>query len=690
MICVSIQETTLQGCLKAMADAPMVELRADLCRLSLEELEVAVASHPNLLITCRIANSSIEFAREQIITAIRKGAKYVDIEIEAPVDFLEYVKVYAQVNGAKLIISYHDFNGTPSFDELRQIADVCRRKGADIVKIVTTAHDISDAVRTLRLYKIEGWAKEFTTNNYSEVKDVKLLAFAMGKAGQLSRYLSLKLGAPYTYCAFGEDSATAPGQYTVAQMEKLLEQGCQELNYNLNITSTSIPCSKSVAQRAILAAAFAKGVTLLTNFEPCNDINGAIKVIEQFGCSVECENGELVIKSGGAAEIVKGLLASGEDIKIVTGESGLLTRLLIPFAAYASGCGEVPGGEAIGGVLGRECCIEIAGHGSILGRNLGGAAAAVERAGAVCSTTNGGYLPFTVSGGMTARRIVIDGAESSQTVSGFLMTLPLLPYNTVLQIENPTSIPYINLTLGVLENFGIEINEERLSDGSIVFYIEGGQEYTPCSLYMEPDWSSASFFAVAYAISSMMEHRGVSEGRKYALLNMQLGTAQADEAILKILEMAGAKVEAIPSGYAYDIYISAPEGLSAFDFDATNAPDLFPILAVLALFCNGKSVIKGVGRLLQKESNRAESIYTEFTALGADINIEGDYMYICGTDGEDGSSSLHGGNVHSHNDHRIAMSLIVASLFVGEPVFLDELKCMDKSFPSFLRHLSDN
>ena len=118
MICVSVQEKTLQGCLKALASAPMAELRADLCQLSINELEEVVASHPNLLITCRIANSSVEFAKEQIITAIRKGAKYVDVEIEAPVDFLEYVKVYAQVNGAKLIISYHDFNGTPSLEEL--------------------------------------------------------------------------------------------------------------------------------------------------------------------------------------------------------------------------------------------------------------------------------------------------------------------------------------------------------------------------------------------------------------------------------------------------------------------------------------------------------------------------------------------------------------------------------------------
>lgn len=684
MICVSVKEQSLQGCLKALASAPMAELRADLCKLSIAELEEVVASHPNLLITCRIANSSEEFAREQIITAIRKGAKYVDVEIEAPVDFLEYVKVYAQVNGAKLIISYHDFNGTPSFEELRQIADVCRRKGADIVKIVTTAHNISDAVRTLDLYKLPGWAKEFTTNNYSEVKDVKLLAFSMGQAGQFSRYLCLKLGAPYTYCAAEEGAATASGQYTVGQMEKLLGTGDVKLGYALKDMATQIPCSKSVAQRAILAAAFAKGESVLSNFEPCNDIVGAVKVIEQFGCKVEYgANNELIINSDGVDGIVSRLVAGNDKVKITTGESGLLTRLLIPFAAYVSGYAPAGAGSSAGDGTAGATSVEISGHGSILGRNLGSAADAVRSAGAECVTTNGGYLPFTVSGRISAHKIVIDGNASSQIVSGMLMTLPLLEDNTILQVDNPASIPYIDLTLDVLAKFGIEINRMVMTNGSLVFYIEGAQQYSPCELYMEPDWSSASFFAVAYAISSMFKG-----GCKYTLLNMPVGTAQADEAVLKVLKLAGAQVDVVPSGYSCDVEISAPQQLQGFGFDATDAPDLFPVLAVLASYCKGVSTIKGVNRLLQKESNRAESIFTEFVSLGADIGINDDVMTINGI-GDDGRPCLKGGNVHSHNDHRIAMSVIVASLFTEGGITLDDVKCIDKSFPSFLNRFNE-
>ncbi len=740
MVCVSIQERDVNKCLEILKDVPMAEIRADLCQFSLPDLEAVVAAHPNLIVTCRIATTSEEYARERLITAIRKGARFVDVEIEAPVDFLEYIKVYAQVNGAKVIVSYHNYEQTPSLDELQQIASVCKRKGADIVKVVTTAHNITDAVRTLELYKMEGWAKEFKTNNYSQEKDVKLVAFAMGEAGKFTRYLSLKLGSPYTYCSNSNDSATAPGQYTVEQMQQLLKEGGVSANYKLSKTAVAIPCSKSVAQRAILAAAFARGKSVLTNFEPCNDIDCAIKVIEQFGCKVSCNfnpdssKNELVIESDGVAAIRERLLEganvdnesckvedvvsectdwvdNGEDrveeriVKIVTGESGLLTRLLVPFAAYLSG-----NDSADGGVVGN-ISFEINGYGSILKRNLKGAAQAVENAGAVCETTNGGYLPFKISGGINSRRIIIDGSESSQTVSGFLMTLPMLPFNTILQVENPASIPYINLTISMLDSFGIEIITERMSNGNLVFYIEGEQEYMPVYMPLEADWSSASFFAVAYAIASMLENeKGGSkdsssgEQREYALLNMPLNTQQADEAVLQVLDKAGVKIDfeqafdavdfmADPfmmgnpfagnalSGCRNNVKISVPNGLKAFEFDATNAPDLFPILAVLASFCEGESVIKGVNRLLQKESNRAESIFTEFTTLGAQIRIEDDFMYISG-------AKLHGGNVHSHNDHRIAMSIIIASLFIDEPVMLDEIKCIDKSFPRFLDYLS--
>ena len=145
MICASVQEKSFGDCRAILESCEMAELRADLCRLSVEEVERLVEIRPNLIATCRIANSSEAFAREQLEAAIRRGARYVDIEIEAPDEHLEYIRTLAREYGCRLIVSFHDFEGTPSLDELKGIARLCRTKGADLVKIVTTARNISDA-----------------------------------------------------------------------------------------------------------------------------------------------------------------------------------------------------------------------------------------------------------------------------------------------------------------------------------------------------------------------------------------------------------------------------------------------------------------------------------------------------------------------------------------------------------------
>ena len=176
-------------------------------------------SRPNLIATCRIANSSEAFAREQLAAAIRRGARYVDIEIEAPDEHLEYVRTLAREYGCWLIVSFHDFEGTPSLDELKGIARLCRTKGADLVKIVTTAWNISDAARTMRLYDLQADGALF--EGAAAAERPQLVAFSMGEAGKFTRLLCLKLGAPYTYVSAGASNATASGQYTREEMEQI-------------------------------------------------------------------------------------------------------------------------------------------------------------------------------------------------------------------------------------------------------------------------------------------------------------------------------------------------------------------------------------------------------------------------------------------------------------------------------------
>lgn len=679
MICVSIQEKDFDKCKEIIATCQMAELRADLCNFSIAQIEEIVSAHPNILITSRICNSNANNAREQICAAIRKGAKYADVEIEAPMEHLEYIKSYARVNGCKLIISYHNFEGTQSLEQLQQIYNLCRRKGADIVKIVTTANSIEDAVRVMHLYNYQISDKELVTNNYMERGEesgslsnsfgehqAQLVAFCMGEEGKFTRHLCLNLGSPYTYACLSSTDETAPGQYSKKEMEHLLNPD----NYSFltlkqpqtifgkQNPSVCIPCSKSIAQRAILAAALCEGESVLENFEPCNDTVGALEVIKKLGAGVTINGTTLRING-------KGIKSLNSIDKIEVGESGLLTRLLIPLAAFLS-CGE------------RE--IEITGNGSILKRKLSESVTALEAAGANC-TSNNGYLPFKISGGIKNNNIEFCGKESSQIVSGFLMMLPLMEQNSTLTITNPTSLPYIELTLRTLGWFGIEIsskdNGASGEDKSITYTIKGGQKYTPAKVYLDSDWSSAAYFAVAGALKG-----GVT------LKNMPVKSAQADEAILNLLGRYGADIKVVAeNGALKDIYISplAKHPVNV-EYDLTNSPDLFPIAAVLAHNANCNTTLCGVERLAQKESNRAQTVYSELTKLGAKINIANNNMYISGYGrykAKDGSVAL----TLSHNDHRIAMSLSIASLFTSQRIKIDSIKCIDKSFPSFVEKL---
>lgn len=334
-----------------------------------------------------------------------------------------------------------------------------------------------------------------------------------------------------------------------------------------------------------------------------------------MGCRIASDGTTLHIEGVGAERL-------GRCTKIETGESGLLTRLLTPLASHIS-------------ALNGGAPVEISGHGSILKRNLHEAVAALREAGVHCSAREEGYLPFRIEGGITRREISFSGRESSQTVSGFLMTLPLLQDATVLTVTEPSSIPYLELTLRTLTRFGVRLNREAFYDGvcggtpsKIVFSVPGRQEYRPSDVFLEADWSSAAYFAVAGAVASSL---GRTEG--ITLRNMRLDSLQADEKILDILRSCGADVSVAPAdasargdmpGDLQNISVTATgRRLKAFEVDATHCPDLFPILAVLAAHCDGTSRIAGVGRLTQKESNRAETIYAEFRTLGARIDIRG-------------------------------------------------------------------
>jgi 3-phosphoshikimate 1-carboxyvinyltransferase len=318
-------------------------------------------------------------------------------------------------------------------------------------------------------------------------------------------------------------------------------------------------------------------------------------------------------------------------------ESGLCLRMFSPLAALAQ----------------EE--LVLTGSGTLCRRPVAMVEAPLKNLGVSCWSENG-FPPLRVKGPLKGGEAIVDGSLSSQFLTGLLLALPVIEADSVIHVKNLKSKPYIDLTLKMLEDFKIHISHDDYK----TFLIKGRQTYRIGAYKIEGDWSSASFLFVAGAL-----------GGKVTVKGLNPESVQADRRILEALESCGASARI---GDA-EIHVEK-KNLRAFSFDATDCPDLFPPLAVLASACDGRSRLKGVGRLLFKESNRAEVLHKEFSELGARICLNGDWLEIEG-------SKLSGGIVNSHGDHRIAMAAAVAGVISSGDVTVKNPECVSKSYPGF-------
>ena len=396
--------------------------------------------------------------------------------------------------------------------------------------------------------------------------------------------------------------------------------------------SITAPASKSYAQRAVAAALLAGGETTLTHLDLCNDTRAALDVARRLGASVSHEGTTYTIRGG----------LNPVSTKLNIGESGLATRLFTPIASLC----HMP--------------ITINGEGSILRRPIEMMEEPLQALG-VEVISNGGYLPISVKGPMRGGEIHVDGSLSSQFITGLLMTLPLSPNDTVLHVENLKSRPYVDMTIDLAARFGVAIEHNNYEQ----FYIAGGQHYTPCTYNIEGDWSGASCLLVAGATAGSITIR-----------NLNHISLQADLAIIEALARAGAEI--ITTNSSVTVH-GGP--LHAFEFDATDCPDLFPALAALAASCEGTSVLTGTQRLTYKESSRAKTIAEVFGRLGIGVDLsEENTMRITG-------GPVSSAVVDSHNDHRIAMAAAVAALSSDDSVVIEGADAADKSYPNFWNDL---
>lgn len=396
-----------------------------------------------------------------------------------------------------------------------------------------------------------------------------------------------------------------------------------------------IPASKSDAQRALLAAALTNGTSVLTGFGSSDDELAMLEAIQRLGANV---------RFAGEVLQIDGIHRFPASVTISAGESGLGIRLLTAVCAAHAGT------------------FTIEGEGSLQTRPMTFFEQTLPLFGATCQTTSGNP-PIQVTGPMHGTTAAIDGSLSSQFVSGLLMALPLVQGESELIVENPTSVPYVQMTLQTLAAFGITIR----TNGFMRFSIPGNQRYRGVPYQIDADWSSASYWLVAAAL-----------GHNIIVGGLRPNSWQADKALYDFLGEAGCVCTTIANGY---IAVNG-SNLRPFRADATDCPDLFPALVTLAAFCKGTSILHGARRLEHKESNRALTLQSEFGKLGVEIELDDDRMLVHGT------GIVNGGRVSSHNDHRIAMCLAIAGLSARSPIILEGAEAVDKSYPAFWQHLA--
>ena len=682
MICTCIQNKNLDEifALLEAGNIEMAEIRLDLCpELDEEDIESLFSGTDiPLVATCRIAGcASMQEAERRLKTAIQAGAKYVDLELEAPAPMGKRIRRAARECGTTLIRSYHNFDCTPDADTLEEMVTKCRIFGSDVIKVATMAHCPEDVARVMDLYGM-------TYPDGRQQEEGTLVAFCMGEAGKESRLECLRRGAPFTYVSLGEGDGTAPGQWTLAGMNEAIYHDAQ----GFYAEHLSMPSSKSFAQRAIIAAALAEGTSHLRGYSACADTEAAVAAARALGAEIT-EGEVLTIKGIGSVEAPLDLST------LHCGESGLLTRMMIPLLSQIGS----------GSVL-------VTGEKTLVNRPLKGAADIMASFGVVlrnaARTSREIYVPLNVEGRLVPGRADISGAGGSQIISGLLMALPLAAAPSTVYVSEPKSIPYMFITLDVLQKFGIRVANEMEGDEEflqtqdwsyctgLTFKIKGGQRYKAADFSLEGDWSSAANFLVAGAIFGSASVDG-----------LDTQSLQADLTIMDILVEAGASVSQIDNDCVDEVSAAATAAgvnphtgavnvvkapLNAFSFDLNNAPDLFPIAAVLAAFCPGESRLAGTGRLANKESDRARSITDMLTQMGVECSIDGDEMVIKGhslTSRLLTGNLLKGGEYTSHHDHRMVMALKVASLGASSPIVIDDEQCVAKSFPDFLTLFCD-
>jgi len=383
------------------------------------------------------------------------------------------------------------------------------------------------------------------------------------------------------------------------------------------------PASKSCAHRALLCAALADSQPMKPGQDEKSILSGLGEPSEDIQRTMDC---------------MRQLTCSGDTLDC--GESGTTLRLLVPLAAALGRQVVFTGRGRLGARPIREYADAFAGHGAQL----------------VFPEREGWALPLRVTGRLQPGRYEIPGHLSSQYVSGLLLALPLLPDDSDVVLTSPLqSAPYVDLTIGIQQVFGVQIVTIP-ADPSMPFggyRVRGGQLYCPARYEVESDYSHAAFWLAANRLGGDIQVSGLPEQ-----------SLQGDRAVVDWLARLAEREQ-------------RAEGTLVID--ASQIPDLVPVLAATAACTPGDTRFVRAERLRLKESDRLAATADSLTSIGANIRVTDDGLLVTG------QPLLRGGEARSWNDHRIAMSLAVAAARTREGVTLYDPWCVDKSYPGFFR-----
>ncbi len=626
---------------KFLQKKDLVELRLDLLDFDEEEVKAYFRQTKGLdsIATFRLPEDEEDeetMARELSLgvhllsVAIMSGAAYVDIGLDFPDKERDWLITLALNYHCGLIVSYHNYYGVQPLSELKAVAARCFALGADIVKIATTARHPEEAAGVLALYDF--------------FPPEKLVAFAMGTYGRLSRIEAVGKGCPMYYVAPRQSRLVSEGEPTVFD---ILEPEQKKF-----VGDVKAPCSDGYAVRAVLAAALCTGESRIRQVNLSRDITAAMNVARQLLAEVHFNKKSKTITVKGVQKDIaaEGLKVAGGVLN--AGESLLVADICIALAT-----------------LSREP-VTVTGEKSLLKKSFAGCCTPLLRHGASLAFTQG-RLPVTVSGRLDSGQYTIDGTRRRWAVNGLLFVLPMLEGPSKLVVRKAVGVPDIRMTMNILDRFGYSFSSEDFSREDIYVAFKGGQSIRPGRIRIEADWTGAALWLVA----------GVTVGESM-VRRLPLDTDQGGYVLLDLMDRSGGDIGYYMTDRAGENKgdFSALRSVTfAFEYDLAETPDLLGPLLMLALRSEGVSVLRGIRRLNGRDAERLRNFVTQFINLGAAITVDGDTMEITGSF----DNRLRGGRVHCYGDLLLAMALSAAGLISEEEVEIVDITSVEKTWPGF-------